>query len=151
MVRSRSVHGLVAGLLLATNRTSGRRHPAERCVLPTKRHRTQDLGVLKGLVIMKLSSRFSVASLAFALAALSLTGCQKGPAKEEFKKIETACAAKDKEKALEIALAAAESNTVFKKAFDGTFESVSDKKKANICGALPLVELGSRIDNGPMM
>jgi hypothetical protein len=100
---------------------------------------------------MKLSSRFSAPSLVLVLAALSVTGCQKGPAKEEFKKIESACAAKDKEKALEIALAAYDSNTVFKKAFDGTFESVKDKKQANVCGAVPLVELGSRIDNGPIM
>ena len=100
---------------------------------------------------MKLSYRFSATSLVLAVAALSVTGCQKGPAKEEFNKIETACAAKDKEKALEIALAAYETNTVFKKAFDGTFESVKEKKQANVCGALPLVELGSRIDSGPIM
>lgn len=99
---------------------------------------------------MKFSSR-SLAAFALLALALPLTGCQKGPAKEEFKKIESACEAKDKAKAMEIAMAAYDSNTVFKKAFDGTFESVADKKQANVCGAIPLVELGSRIDNGPIM
>lgn len=94
--------------------------------------------------------KLSMLSPALVLtSALALTGCKKGPALEEMKKVEDACAAKDKEKALDIALKATESNKLFKKAFDGTFESVSDKKQANVCGALMLVELKSRIENGP--
>lgn len=99
---------------------------------------------------MKLSSR-SLAVIVLALATTPLLACAKGGAKEEYKKVEAACEAKDKEKALEIALAASESNSVFKKAFDGTFESVKDKKQANVCGAIPLMELGTRIENGPIM
>jgi|SRR5688572_21391548 hypothetical protein len=82
-------------------------------------------------------------------AAIGLTGCKKGPALEEVKKIEEACNAKDKEKAIDIALKAAESNSSFKKAFDGVFESVEDKKKANVCGGINLAELKTRIENGP--
>ncbi len=97
---------------------------------------------------MKLSNLSLSAALVFAFA-LSLSGCKKGPALEEMKKVEEACTAKDKDKALDIALKASESNSSFKKAFDGVFESVPDKKKANVCGAANLVELKSRIENGP--
>ena len=82
-------------------------------------------------------------------AFMTLSGCKKGPALEEVKKIEEACQNKDKEKALDIALKAAESNSSFKKAFDSTFESVPDKKNANVCGGVNLAELKTRIENGP--
>lgn len=96
----------------------------------------------------KLSSR----ALAVALAVVTLvplTGCKKGPALEELKKVEDACKAKDKDKALDIALKAAEGNSSFKKAFDGVFQGVDDKKKANICGEVNLSEMKMRIENGP--
>jgi hypothetical protein len=56
------------------------------------------------------------------VALAGLTGCKKGPALEEVKKVEAACQAKDKDKAIEIALKASESNSSFKKAFDRVFE-----------------------------
>jgi hypothetical protein len=87
--------------------------------------------------------------LSLGLLALAATGCKKGPALEELKKVEEACAAKDKEKAIQIALDASKSNSSFQKAFDGVFEKVDDKSKANVCGAINLVELKSRIENGP--
>ncbi len=86
---------------------------------------------------------------ALALALVTLSGCKKGPALEELKKVEEACNAKDKEKAADIAMKAAESNSSFKKAFDGVFESVPDKSKANVCGAINLSEMKMRIENGP--
>lgn len=96
---------------------------------------------------MKLSTFIAIP---FALVlSLSLTGCKKGPALEELKKVEEACEAKDKEKAVDIAIKAAEGNSSFKKAFDDVFKSVDDKKKANVCGGINLVELKSRIENGP--
>jgi hypothetical protein len=85
----------------------------------------------------------------FLVALVGLTGCKKGPALEEVKKVEEACQAKDKDKAIDIALKASESNSSFKKAFDGVFASVPDKKQANVCGSINLVELKSRIENGP--
>lgn len=95
---------------------------------------------------MKLSH---LTSLVVLSSALALGGCKKGPALEELKKVEEACSAKDKEKAVDIALKAAESNSSFKKAFDGVFESVSDKKQANVCGGANLGEMKLRIENGP--
>jgi hypothetical protein len=74
---------------------------------------------------MKLSMQIPALVL---VSAFALTGCKKGPALEEMKKIEDACAAKDKEKAIDIALKAAGRA----KAFDGTFESVSDKKQPTL-------------------
>jgi len=85
----------------------------------------------------------------FVLALTGLAGCKKGPALDELKKVEDACQAKDKDKAIDIALKAADSNSSFKKAFDGVFESVSDKKTANICGGASLTEMRMRIENGP--
>lgn len=96
---------------------------------------------------MKLSF-FPAAALTIALS-LGLSGCKKGPALEELKKVEAACEAKDRDKAVEIAVAAADSNSAFKKAFDDVFKSVDDKKKANVCGAINLIELKTRIENGP--
>ena len=96
---------------------------------------------------MKLS--ILPAAALITIASLGLTGCNKGPALEELKKVEAACEAKDRDKAVEIAVAAAESNSAFKKAFDDVFKSVDDKKKANVCGAINLVELKTRIENGP--
>ena len=87
--------------------------------------------------------------LVAVVALATLSGCKKGPALEEVKKIEDACQNKDKDKALDIALKAAESNSSFKKAFDSTFESVPDKKSANVCGGVNLVELKTKIENGP--
>jgi hypothetical protein len=87
--------------------------------------------------------------LSLGLLALAATGCKKGPALEELKKVEEACAAKDKEKAIQIALDASKSNSSFQKAFDGVFEKVDDKSKANVCGAINLSELKMRIENGP--
>ncbi len=83
------------------------------------------------------------------ILSLGLTGCNKGPALEELAKVEAACDAKDRDKAVEIAIAAADANKAFKKAFDDVFKSVDDKKKANVCGAINLIELKSRIENGP--
>ena len=89
-------------------------------------------------------------SVALSLAfTLSLTGCKKGPALEELKKVEEACSAKEKDKALDLALKASEGNSSFKKAFDGVFDSVPDKSKANVCGGVNLSELKMRIENGP--
>ena len=88
-------------------------------------------------------------AVVLAVSLFSLVGCKKGPALEEMKKVEEACAAKDKEKAVDIAIKAAESNSSFKKAFDEVFKGVEDKKKVNVCGALPMVELRTRIENGP--
>jgi hypothetical protein len=97
--------------------------------------------------MIKLSNLSAVALTIFL--SLGLTGCKKGPALEELKKVEAACEAKERDKAIEIAIAAADSNSAFKKAFDDVFKSVDDKKKANVCGAINLVELKSRIENGP--
>jgi hypothetical protein len=90
-----------------------------------------------------------LAVLTLGLVALSTTACKKGPALEELKKVEEACNAKDKEKAIQIALEASKSNSSFQKAFDGVFEKVDDKSKANVCGGINLIELKSRIENGP--
>jgi len=99
---------------------------------------------------MKTATRAARPFVLVALTALvALPGCKKGPALEEMKKIEDACQSKDKEKALDIALKAAESNSSFKKAFDSTFDSVPDKKSANVCGGMNLVELKTQIENGP--
>lgn len=94
---------------------------------------------------MKLSILPAVA----AVALVTLAGCKKGPALEELKKVEEACNAKDKEKAVDIAVKAAESNSAFKKAFDDVFKSVDDKSKANVCGGINLSEMKMRIENGP--
>jgi hypothetical protein len=96
---------------------------------------------------MKLSN-LALAPLALSFA-LALTGCKKGPALEELKKVEEACEAKDKEKAVDLAIKASEANSSFKKAFDEVFKTVDDKKKANVCGSINLIELKSRIENGP--
>jgi predicted lipoprotein len=61
----------------------------------------------------------------------------------------TGHAAKDKDKAIQIALDASKANSSFQKAFDGVFEKVDDKSKANVCGAINLSELKMRIENGP--
>ncbi len=95
---------------------------------------------------MKLSMLSPALVLALALAS---TGCKKGAALEELKKVEGACAEKDKDKAKELALKAAESNSSFKKAFDAVFASVPDKSQANVCGAINLSEMKMRIENGP--
>lgn len=84
------------------------------------------------------------------VSLLAVSGCKKGPALEELKKVEEACTAKDKARAVDIAVAAAESNSAFKNAFEAVFASVPDKTVANVCGALNLIEMKSRIENGPL-
>ncbi len=71
---------------------------------------------------------------ATVLAAFCLAGCSdKEGARAEAQKMEDACAAKDKKKALDIALKARESNKAFKSAFNDAFPDVPPEQ-ANVCG-----------------
>jgi hypothetical protein len=83
------------------------------------------------------------------VSTFALAGCgKKEAALAAYAKVDEACKAKDKQKAVELAVSAAKENSVFQKAFDATFAEVSDKSKANVCGVHG-VELEQRIKNGP--
>jgi hypothetical protein len=87
--------------------------------------------------LKELPMKKYLAALLMISCAIAATGCSKDKANAQatYAQIETACAAKDKAKASEVAVAAYAANPVFKKAFDETYENVgADKSKANLCG-----------------
>jgi hypothetical protein len=82
--------------------------------------------------MQRLTQLLTASTLLCALA-VSACGREKADAHEQIEKIKAACAANDRQKALDIMLAAAEKNETFGKSLRNVTANVPDKSVIDAC------------------